>query len=180
MSATTPSPYSCAICLDTLPSYHPTTTLICEHIFHRECLSQWHHNSCPLCRVESIEEMDYTFPEYTPPDESEIIDIPKGTTVPLSTIDIDLVKSLTGYMVVNETTREELVVDKHYLFNSNECGHTLYVGRLLSINSESIEFDPCMVITRRKPDTSNICYTCSPLNRKLAFTDSYYLYKLDR
>lgn len=180
VTATTHSPYSCAICLDTLPSYHPTITLPCDHIFHRECLSQWHPNSCPLCRIMNLEEMDYTFPEYTPPDPSDIVDIPKGTTVPLNEIDITLVKTLTGYMIVDETSKEDLVVDQHYLFNSNACGHTLYVGRLVQINSDSIEFDPCMVITRRREDTFNICYTCSPLNRKLAYTDNYYLYKLNR
>ena len=181
VTTTTHSPYSCAICLDTLPSYHPTTTLPCDHIFHRDCLSQWHPNPCPLCRIESNEERpDYSFPEYTPPSPSEIMDIPKGTTVPLSTIDITLVKTLTGYTDVDETSKEDLVADQHYLFNSNASGHTLYVGRLVQINSDSIEFDQCMVITRRRGDTFNICYTCNPLNQKFSFTDNYYLYKLNR
>lgn len=175
------SPYSCSICLDTLPSYHPTTTLSCNHIFHRECLRQWHPKPCPLCRVESREgTIDYSFPEYIPPDSSDIINIPKGTTVPLNDIDINLVKTLTGYTVINQVSKDDLEINQHYLFTSNESGHTLYVGMLVQNNIDSMELDPCMVITRRREDTLNICYTCSPLNRKLIYTDNYYLYKLNR
>lgn len=175
-----PSVYSCAICLDTLPNYHPTTTLSCDHIFHRDCISRWNNYSCPLCRAESVGAIDYDFSEYTPPSYSEIELIPKGTTVPLSSIDIELVQTVTGYMVSDKITKDELVLDDHYLFNSNASGNTLYLGRVIHIGSDSIELDPCMVITRRSEETFNICYTCSPTNRKLPFTDNYYLYKLTR
>lgn len=175
MSAT--ESYSCVICLDTSPSYSPTTTLPCDHIFHRDCIGQWQPNPCPICRIE-IFDIDYTFPEYTPPVAIDIVEIPKGTTVPLSGIDINLVKSLTGYVEIDKVSKDDLVLEQNYLFNSDDCGTSLYVGNLVKIDPDSIELDNCIVIKRRREDTFNICYTCTPQKQKLSYTDNYYLYKL--
>eukprot|EP00980_Cylindrotheca_fusiformis_P017462 scaffold5452_cov71-Cylindrotheca_fusiformis.AAC.1 len=54
---TTSAEAECPICLE---PYRPGDTICvsksphCEHIFHRECISEWisEHNLCPLCRVD--------------------------------------------------------------------------------------------------------------------------------
>lgn len=42
----------CSICLDSLDHTDDTTTLICNHKFHTECINQWTkiRNMCPYCR----------------------------------------------------------------------------------------------------------------------------------
>ena len=42
---------SCSICLDN-HNHNNSTTLECNHIFGKECISQWlnYNKTCPLCR----------------------------------------------------------------------------------------------------------------------------------
>jgi hypothetical protein len=39
---------SCPICLET--DTGPWITTSCEHTFHKACIRQWQHRTCPLCR----------------------------------------------------------------------------------------------------------------------------------
>lgn len=43
--------YACVICLDTRECTTFQTTPVCRHSFHTECLAQWVHLSCPICRA---------------------------------------------------------------------------------------------------------------------------------
>ena len=44
---------SCTICLSNFQPKELITELPCNHLFHKNCLSQWfnHNNTCPLCKL---------------------------------------------------------------------------------------------------------------------------------
>ena len=52
----------CPICLVEIAENMDCISLICEHIFHDKCITEWLkiHNNCPLCRIEISNHMfDY-------------------------------------------------------------------------------------------------------------------------
>lgn len=46
----------CSICLDKYDSDKKIVKLRCNHIYHKECITEWiyNNNECPLCRKEVI------------------------------------------------------------------------------------------------------------------------------
>jgi hypothetical protein len=42
----------CSICLEKIEDCDKIYVLMCNHIFHVECLNKWNKNTCPYCRSE--------------------------------------------------------------------------------------------------------------------------------
>lgn len=44
----------CSICLSDITSGQNVTTLVCDHVFHSECIHRWFRSNvtCPMCRAE--------------------------------------------------------------------------------------------------------------------------------
>jgi hypothetical protein len=59
---------ACTICFGPLEDGDRVGALVCDHIFHAECLKRWlvRRNTCPLCQMQ-----DAATPRYTPREQDE-------------------------------------------------------------------------------------------------------------
>lgn len=47
---------NCAICFESIDNFKDKKTLVCEHMYHKNCINQVQNNKCPLCKGDIVDE----------------------------------------------------------------------------------------------------------------------------
>lgn len=56
----------CQICYETIHSKDKIIALVCAHLFHQKCITDWHKEAptCPICRVNAFNAKELDLSEF--------------------------------------------------------------------------------------------------------------------
>lgn len=132
---------NCAICLETIDNFKDKKTLVCEHMYHKDCINQVRNNKCPLCKKE----------------------IDDGRLRRYQSLYFDMLKKLKVIEIENEKLKKIENEDDDFLKTINEC-----IANSIKKNKYTIDMKDHFYIDITNKYTTQTPLCCNHCNLKTA------------